>query len=316
MIIEIPDVWTTAEEQHEAYVLKRVSIEMARERKKAYASRALMDFDCFLNAQLKNIVDSKTRDFSTVIDCFDSIFPDGSRKREDANALASRVFNYEKFRDGKHNWDAYALYACSRYFVCPYCHITPVKAANGSMDFRGDLDHFLPRGEFPYLSLSLGNLVPACKDCNFSGAKGTTNPYITPLLNPLKDSNEIVFQLMPKDSSDPTLVAMRGQKADYELRVIAPNGVEAAINSLTTFTLQAKYEIYLPTAHRIARLGLTQAWAQSIDKETGIEMDVEESIGFTWDGDEYKNFPQGKMHRDIFQSSEANAELVAALEKP
>lgn len=40
--------------------------------------------------------------------------------------------------------------------VCPYCTIKYVKT----------IDHFLPKSEYPYLSVTPSNLVPSCRDCN------------------------------------------------------------------------------------------------------------------------------------------------------
>ncbi|WDT68009.1 HNH endonuclease [Cloacibacterium sp. TD35] len=40
--------------------------------------------------------------------------------------------------------------------ICPYCTIKNVKT----------VDHFLPKSEYPYLSVVPSNLVPCCRDCN------------------------------------------------------------------------------------------------------------------------------------------------------
>ncbi|MDR6485714.1 5-methylcytosine-specific restriction endonuclease McrA [Chryseobacterium vietnamense] len=40
--------------------------------------------------------------------------------------------------------------------ICPYCNVKTVKT----------IDHFLPKSEYPYLSVTPVNLVPSCRDCN------------------------------------------------------------------------------------------------------------------------------------------------------
>ena len=42
------------------------------------------------------------------------------------------------------------------YNTCPYCTIKNVTT----------IDHFLPKSEYPFLSVTPTNLVPSCRDCN------------------------------------------------------------------------------------------------------------------------------------------------------
>lgn len=67
------------------------------------------------------------------------------------------------------DWNAYVFVYKTNLRVCPYCnrqYITPIFSNNGKM--RADLDHFLLKSKYPYFSMSLYNLVPACKFCNSS----------------------------------------------------------------------------------------------------------------------------------------------------
>ena len=50
---------------------------------------------------------------------------------------------------------------------CPYCNAETVGTAHlRSSEYVPDIDHILPKGVYPLLSLSLYNLVPACNRCN------------------------------------------------------------------------------------------------------------------------------------------------------
>lgn len=51
--------------------------------------------------------------------------------------------------------------------VCPYCDNNLATA---------ELDHFLPKDDFPFLSCHPDDLVPSCHDCNSVGRKGTRVP--------------------------------------------------------------------------------------------------------------------------------------------
>lgn len=53
--------------------------------------------------------------------------------------------------------------------TCPYCnrHYTfIIENINSSESFRPQFDHFYPKSRYPYLALSLYNLIPCCADCN------------------------------------------------------------------------------------------------------------------------------------------------------
>ena len=57
--------------------------------------------------------------------------------------------------------------------VCPYCnmnYVVPIYGIKGKA--RADLDHFYAKHVYPYLSMSIYNLVPACKVCNSSFKRG------------------------------------------------------------------------------------------------------------------------------------------------
>lgn len=101
------------------------------------------------------------------------------------------VFSYDAFRDGRafalnkseirwgdmwsSDWDAFQFLQSLGLSICPYCngetvYAVEVKKANGNRMkiVRSALDHFFCRAYFPYLGLSLYNLVPSCTRCNTS----------------------------------------------------------------------------------------------------------------------------------------------------
>jgi hypothetical protein len=61
---------------------------------------------------------------------------------------------------------------------CPYCNanntiITEKKYGKELLKFQ--LDHFFPKSEFPYLSISLYNLIPSCANCNITKSSKPLN---------------------------------------------------------------------------------------------------------------------------------------------
>ncbi|WP_193065554.1 hypothetical protein [Oceanobacillus oncorhynchi] len=75
------------------------------------------------------------------------------------------------------NWNAYELQKELGITVCPYCNnqfIFIYESQNGKT--RATFDHFFDKRSYPFLAVSIYNLVPACKVCNsdFKGSKNTT----------------------------------------------------------------------------------------------------------------------------------------------
>ncbi|SHH92661.1 hypothetical protein SAMN02745229_01188 [Butyrivibrio fibrisolvens DSM 3071] len=64
--------------------------------------------------------------------------------------------------------------------VCPYCNQQYIYYF-GDSRYLGDLDHIRPKSKFALFSMSMYNLVPACKPCNQlfkrSSTKQILNPY-------------------------------------------------------------------------------------------------------------------------------------------
>lgn len=114
------------------------------------------------------------------------------------NLLDITLKNYSGIFPFNRHWNPYTLIFMTGLRVCPYCnrqYITPVYTKGGKI--RADLDHFLPKSEYPYFSMSLQNLVPSCKFCN-SSVKGA-DEYGFELLNPYSDpiDEHIKFYINP-----------------------------------------------------------------------------------------------------------------------
>lgn len=119
--------------------------------------------------------------------------------------LLLELFNYSEFqqgrilvfRKGKFYWETpdepwggyeYMQYHTETLKYCPYCNADTVYAfkknnAKQPAKVVSALDHFYPKSQYPFLALSLYNLVPVCSRCN-SQLKGSAdmtdvaNPYI------------------------------------------------------------------------------------------------------------------------------------------
>lgn len=83
--------------------------------------------------------------------------------------LLKHVFRYDKFSSQK---DLYRLIGFLDVKVCPYCNrLYTTTSKRGRI--RPQLDHYRNKSEYPYLALSIRNLVPCCGVCNQSKGKRT-----------------------------------------------------------------------------------------------------------------------------------------------
>lgn len=85
---------------------------------------------------------------------------------------------------------------------CPYCNAAPIyyyDNAAGTSERKNPFDHFFPKSVFPFLALSLYNLIPVCDRCNREKAD-----RFAPIAYPhLDDLNQLlVFRPMITSISD------------------------------------------------------------------------------------------------------------------
>lgn len=87
----------------------------------------------------------------------------------DKMILCIKKADFERFASRFRIWTPYTFALLSEVRVCPYCNrqfISPVLTKDGKS--RADIDHFLPKGIYPYFAMSLYNWIPSCKTCNSS----------------------------------------------------------------------------------------------------------------------------------------------------
>ncbi len=116
----------------------------------------------------------------TMLECLDGIIaacsiPEESEKEAAtaARKCCQTIFNYDRFV--KEQDDAYWLLRNLHVRVCPYCNQiytvtlpSPEELREGEIfkTTRATFDHFYSKSEYPYLAVSLFNLIPSCSVCN------------------------------------------------------------------------------------------------------------------------------------------------------
>lgn len=104
--------------------------------------------------------------------------------------VLNKVFDYDTFQEGKfidwaqivdgatqrkrgvNGWGACEFIEALDLRVCPYCNRSYIfSVKKKTKQIKADLDHFFDKATYPYLAISLYNLIPCCQACN-SRAKG------------------------------------------------------------------------------------------------------------------------------------------------
>lgn len=144
--------------------------------------------------------------FKTMRANFDEIIahcplPENNTKRAKAKDICKSIFDYEKFTEKKKV--TYWLLRELDVRVCPYCNRIYTITLPSEMELekgekfvttRPTFDHFYSKDEYPYLAVSLFNLIPSCHVCNMN--KGTSQYKI---IYPYDEEfgDEAVFRVVP-----------------------------------------------------------------------------------------------------------------------
>lgn len=174
---------------------------------------------------------------------------------QDTESLLSKVFDYDKFIVKTTKWNGYRLTEELSINVCPYCnrnYIHTLRTGNGST--RPELDHFYPKSIYPFLSISIYNLIPSCHICN-SNLKGSIDFFIREHLHPFEytNHNQLKFKIeyKPAVSMTPLL-----QIEDFDIVCDfikeSENDENKMIkNSVETFKTEKLYNFHKDVAQEI-----------------------------------------------------------------
>lgn len=107
--------------------------------------------------------DSFRQYFEEMIEIF------GILEESPENEVCKKIFRYGALNDKKSCQTENTAYWLQRQLgvkVCPYCNRMYTTTLFGENKIRPDFDHFYPKSKYPYLAVSLFNLIPSCSMCN------------------------------------------------------------------------------------------------------------------------------------------------------
>jgi len=138
------------------------------------------------------------------------IFSFGKFSKGESDELQKNIFRYEQFSKRKNAQD---ILGKMKVNVCPYCNRQYTFTLK-SYKVRPQFDHFYPKSLYPYLAVSIFNLIPSCSICN--QAKGSLDTYREDILYPYDDEfgEDVKFVIDEYDVS-----SLMGMSEDFEISI-------------------------------------------------------------------------------------------------
>jgi hypothetical protein len=268
------------------------------------------------------------------------------------NVALSKIFNYKTFeRTTLPKWGAYyytksldinsCLY-CNRIFTFTLDRVEvarllsikqPIKKAKRILrqakgKTRPELDHFYPKAQFPYLAISLYNLVPSCHICN-SSLKGSRRINFDNIMHPFEmdfhDAVRIKAKLRKEEEIQNKINAglLKGKVSDYfgyqlftgkldsfdlvfEVRDTTAPTNKKMLRHIDLYALTELYDLHKPHAIRIIKSAIAHGNAAAQDlynRHRTLFHSVSEAksalLGNEVNPDEINKSPLAKLTIDI-----------------
>lgn len=126
------------------------------------------------------------------------ILGDYSSNKMRADELLDNIFRYDRYSKRR---AVVGILEKMKVTVCPYCNRQYIfTLANGQV--RPQFDHYYPKSRYPYLALSLYNMIPSCSICNM--AKSSLDTLKEPILYPFEEEmgSEAKFEIKRKKNGN------------------------------------------------------------------------------------------------------------------
>ena len=131
--------------------------------------------------------------------------------------------------------------------VCPYCNRSYIFTLKTD-GVRPQYDHFYSKIHYPYLAVSLYNLIPSCSICN--QAKSDFDTYNKPFINPYTD--EYGYDIFFETKFNGDISYLLGKNTNFELNINCDNAstemqvkAQNSIRELHTRELYSKHKDYV-----------------------------------------------------------------------
>lgn len=162
--------------------------------------------------------------------------------------LLDTVFRYDSLSSSRRKGNIYEYIKLLNVEVCPYCNrmftSTVVKEEQQDKRIRPQLDHYWNKDNYPFLALSIMNLVPSCGVCNLT--KGTDK---RPVLYPYKEGLGKAFRFKTEpDAENPDMSYLTGSNTVFTVALcqasdeVPKDYAQRVKNSMEVFCLEKLYQ--------------------------------------------------------------------------
>lgn len=128
--------------------------------------------------------------------------------------LLGKIFRYDTFSYRK---SAITILKNIDVTVCPYCNRQYIFTLS-SGNVRPQFDHYYPKSVYPYLALTLFNMIPSCSVCNM--AKSSLDTLKCPILYPYDEEFGYDVKFTLKLNSDVNYVKMiQGISDEFTIQI-------------------------------------------------------------------------------------------------
>ncbi|GJQ61116.1 MAG: hypothetical protein SCALA702_01690 [Melioribacteraceae bacterium] len=296
-------------------LMKRSLILMLKDEHEKAGTTLEKDLYRFLRIRLKNIITGKPEVLNEIIKYFNKMFPidifykfDDEGKKVDS-LIAERIkeiFNYKTFRSSEFCVNYLRELGFEPRVPCPYCNFDELSIVTRNGEDNNlallDLDHFVPQSKYPFLALSMYNLVPSCHNCNYI-FKRETLFLIDTHINPFDKSFDEYFQF---SLQTPFIYGM--DINDFLISCKTVNGFRD--DSLRDLCIIERYntakEELLKKLNLIYKM--TKSKKEELESifENDINGDLMQLAEFPTSKSDIVKFKLGKIKRDIYLESWTN----------
>lgn len=150
---------------------------------------------------------------------------DGSKEDD----ILKQLFDYKHFSTRK---VIKQILRIMNVDVCPYCNRQYIFTLEDK-NVRAQLDHYYPKDKYPYLAISIYNLIPCCSICNI--AKSNLDTKEKPILYPYKEEfpDDMVFNIKVNEIKKDYVKVIQGVSDHFKVIIeniekdeVAKNQVE------------------------------------------------------------------------------------------
>lgn len=141
--------------------------------------------------------------------------------------------------------------------ICPYCNRSYIFTSS-KRGTRPQYDHYFPKSKYPYLALSMYNLIPCCSVCN--GLKHDDDTVENPIIYPYQDSYGVQAEFVENGVDADNIASWLGAAPKYEIKIqckdeIDPDlkkRIEQAVKTFRLEDLYSKHSDYVKDILRTA----------------------------------------------------------------